>query len=276
MGMQDFDHAKMHNSNPHASNLHTPGTQPTRTPDAQSAGLYDFVGFGELAETTTQLLSLNLHQTAQSGGDQRNDMGAVGKMVLQQAGDYLQKVREGFVLSVRAGQINQHTELRFLLDRVIADWSQLSRELGLDTENKERSDTGTAQPGAQHSAQTQDPTNEVERVRHQLLAFGMAVVALGQLPRLPSKQVTFPHSYGNPPTYCDIPVPSTPGEMLWRIEELEQMVRRLMSDNLHGLVQRRYGSLRRTYGFFEASAWLSHKESARFGVKKRTTSLLVI
>jgi hypothetical protein len=54
------------------------------------------------------------------------------------------------------------------------------------------------------------------------------------------------------------------------------MVRRLMSDDLHGLVQRRYGSLRRTYGFFEASAWLTHKESVRFGVKKRTTSFLVL
>jgi hypothetical protein len=64
--------------------------------------------------------------------------------------------------------------------------------------------------------------------------------------------------------------------MLWRIEELEQMVQRLMSDDLHGLVQRRYGSLRRTYGFFEASAWLTHKESQRFGVKKRTTSFLAL
>lgn len=276
MDMQDFDHAKMHSSKTHNASLHTPGTQVPHTPDAQSAGLYDFVGFGELAETTTQLLSLNLHQTAQSGGDQRTDMGAVGKMVLQQAGDYLQKVREGFVLSVRAGQVGNQSELRFLLDRVISDWSQLSRELGLETENQDRNDTGTTQPDAQRSTHAQDAPNEVERVRHQLLAFGMAVIALGQLPRLPSKQVTFPHSYGNPPTYCDIPVPSTPGEMLWRIEELEQMVRRLMSDDLHGLVQRRYGSLRRTYGFFEASAWLTHKESARFGVKKRTTSLLVI
>jgi hypothetical protein len=233
------------------------------------AGLFDFVGFGELAETTTQLLSLNLHQTAQ-GSDQRSDIGMVGKMVLQQAGDYLHKVREGFVLSVRAGQIGHQAELRYLLDRVLSDWSQLSRELGLAEDDVKRDSS----QGTVDDAEAMLP--EVERVRHQLLAFGMAVVALGQLPRLPSKQVTFPHSYGNPPTYSDIPVPSTPGEMLWRIEELEQMVRRLMSDDLHGLVQRRYGSLRRTYGFFEASAWLTRKESQRFGVKKRSTSFLVI
>jgi hypothetical protein len=247
-------------------------TVPDNTvPDNESAGLYDFVGFGELAETTTQLLSLNLHQTAQSGAEARNDLGAVGHMVLRQAGDYLHKVREGFMLSVRAGQVVHHAELRFLLDRMISDWSQLSRELGLAEDER----TANAE-GHVTSSSTEAQANEVEVVRHQLLAFGMAVVALGQLPRLPSKQVTFPHSYGNPPTYCDIPVPSTPGEMLWRIEELEQMVRRLMSDDLYGLVQRRYGSLRRTYGFFEASAWLSHKESQRFGVKQRSTSLLII
>jgi hypothetical protein len=270
--------------------------------DSESAGLYDFVGFGELAETTTQLLSLNLHQTAQSGHDKRNEIGAVGQMVLQQAGDYLHKVREGFMLSVRAGQIGHQAELRYLLDRVIADWSQLSRELGLADGDVERgaqenanhltagttvkpttagttvkpATAATPTPGATPIRTNTTSTPEVERVRHQLLAFGMAVVALGQLPRLPSKQVTFPHSYGNPPTYSDIPVPNTPGEMLWRIEELEQMVRRLMSDDLSGLVQRRYGSLRRTYGFFEASAWLTHKESKRFGVKKRSASFVVL
>ena len=95
------------------------------------------------------------------------------------------------------------------------------------------------------------------------------MVALGALPRLPAKQITFPHSYSKPPTYSDIPVPNTPGELLHRIEEMEQMVWRLMSDDLRGLVQRRYGPLRRTYGFFEASAWLTRKETARFGVKSR-------
>ena len=236
----------------------------------ESAGLYDFVGFGELAETTTQLLSLNLHHTAHTGGEKPIEMGQIEQMVLRQAGDYLHKVREGFILSVRAGQVTHQTELRFLLDRVISDWSQLSRELGLAESDEERNANSTL------AGSTDKMPTEVERVRHQLLAFGMAVVALGHLPRLPSKQITFPHSYSNPPTYSDIPVPSTPGEMLWRIEELEQMVRRLMSDDLNGLVQRRYGSLRRTYGFFEASAWLSHKESERFGVKKRSTSLLIL
>jgi hypothetical protein len=256
----------------HDSNAHTPKLQDPLLQSPASVGLYDFVGFGEMAETTTQLLALNLHQSAHQSGDKRADprteMGAVGKLVLQQAGDYLHKVREGFVLSVRAGQVGHHAELRYLLDRVLADWSQLSQEMGL------AADVNSGELG--QTAEGNAPLPEVERVRHQLLAFGMAVVALAQLPRLPSKQVTFPHSYGNPPTYSDIPVPSTPGEILWRIKELEQMVQRLMSDDLQGLVQRRYGSLRRTYGFFEASAWLSHKESVRFGVKKQATTLLIL
>lgn len=250
------------------SSMGEPGTSHAHdTGISKSTGLYDFVGFGELAETTTQLLSLNLHHTAHTGGEKRNEMGKVEQVVLRQAGDYLHKVREGFILSVRAGQIGHQTELRYLLDRVISDWSQLSSELELAEAESEHTSSSVANDSV---------PAEVEPVRNQLLAFGMAVVALGQLPRLPSKEITFPHSYSKPPTYSDIPVPSTPGEMLWRIEELEQMVWRLMSDDLNDLVQRRYGSLRRTYGFFEASAWLSHKETERFGVKKRARTLLVL
>ena len=228
---------------------------------ADQASLYEFVGIGELAETTTRLLALSLHQTAHSGGEQ-HDMGQVEQLVLQQARDYVRKVREGFMLSVRSGQGLPRTELRYLLDRVLSDWSQLSQELGLEDLVGDEADAPS------------DPEMalKVERVRHQLLAFGMAVVALGALPRLPAKQITFPHAYGKPPTYSDIPVPHTPGELLHRIEEMEQMVWRLMSDDLGALVQRRYGPLRRTYGFFEASAWLTRKETSRFGVKSRGAS----
>jgi hypothetical protein len=41
-----------------------------------------------------------------------------------------------------------------------------------------------------------------------------------------------------------------------------------MSNNLQELVERRYGSLRRTYGFFESSAQLANREAERFGIKK--------
>ncbi|HXF63566.1 MAG TPA: hypothetical protein VNK95_18230 [Caldilineaceae bacterium] len=232
----------------------------------ESGSLAEFVGIGELAETTTHLLALNLQYTAHHGArERRTDQ--IEQLVLQQAREYLRTVREGFMLSVRVAPGLPDAELRFLLERVMTDWSKLSRELGLEEFINEEA---AVQP-----VPDEPESNRLERVRHQLLAFGMAVVALGQLPRLPSKQITFPHSYSQPPTYSDIPVPSTPGEMLWRIEELEQMVWRLMSDDLQELVQRRYGPLRRTYGFFESSAWLSRKEAERFGVKKRRPSLAV-
>ncbi len=50
----------------------------------EATGLYEFVGFGELAETTTQLLALSLHHTAQTGGEQRNDRSQVEQLVLRQ------------------------------------------------------------------------------------------------------------------------------------------------------------------------------------------------
>jgi hypothetical protein len=232
------------------------------------SSMYEFVGIGELAETTTHLLSLSLLQTVVGGDRMGTRLDRVEQLVLQQARTYLRSVREGFVLSVRTSQLTQSSEIHYLLDRVMFDWPQLSQDLGLD----ENGWATGAEPGEKSLADAKDNA-QVERVRHQLLAFGMAVVALGYLPRLPSKQITFPHSYSKPPTYSDIPVPHTPGEMLWRIEELEQMIQRMMAGDLQELVQRRYGPLRRTYGFFETSAWLSRKEAERFGVKKRKTTL---
>ncbi len=96
----------------------------------------------------------------------------------------------------------------------------------------------------------------------------MAATALGSLPRTPSEEVTFPYSYGKPPTYCDIPAPATPAAMLQRIEELETMLWKLMASDLQELVNHSYGPLRRTYGFFEVSARLANQEARRFGIKR--------
>ena len=147
---------------------------------------------------------------------------------------------------------------------MLTDWDQFSRELGLD---EDMLDAGAGEADVVPADSDGDRV-ELQRVRQQLLAFGMAVVAMGYLPRLPSKQVTFPQNYGKPPTYADIPVPHTAGELLWRIEELEETVWQMMSRDLGELVQRRYGPVRRTYGFFETSAWLSSREVERFGLKR--------
>ena len=99
----------------------------------------------------------------------------------------------------------------------------------------------------------------------------MAAAALGLLPTTPAERITFPLSLSDPPTYADIPTPHTPAEMLQRIEEMEEILWQLMAGDPQDLVQRRYGPLRRTYGFFEVSAHMARRETERFGVKKRST-----
>lgn len=233
----------------------------------ESSGIYKFVSVGELAETTTQMLAFGLQTRTRLGGraDGHNEhsMERVEQLILQQARDYLAEVREGFVLSVRSTKVNDAAELQFLLERVLLDWSTLSQQLGLEEESSE-----------QGAAASSPPT--LERVRQQLLAYGMAASALAQLPRLPAEQITFPYSYSNPPSYADIPAPDSAGDMLWRIEELEQMLWRLMSGDLQNLVERRYGALRRTYGFFETSAHLANREAERFGIKPSNKRLLLL
>ena len=235
--------------------------------------LYEFVRFGEVAETTTQFLSLNLQHTTAVGArpavQRRSGVSYVEQMVLQQARDYVSGVREGFVLSLRTKQVTRRSELRYLLDKVLIDWTALSRELGLE-EFFDPSPLTDIPEGAPAGA-TEQPPIELERLRSQLMAFGMAASALGLLPKTPAARITFPLSFSDPPTYADIPAPHTPGEMLQRIEEIEETLWQLMAEDPQELAQRRYGPLRRTYGFFEVSAHMARRETERFGVKKRST-----
>lgn len=232
-----------------------------------SAGMYDFAAIGEVADTTKQLIALNLQYNLQSTEAHSTGLEAVERIVLQQAREYLANVREGFVLSVRAGQVTSKSELAYLIDRVVLDWNDLSEELGLGPQESEPPSESSGEAGALSS-------KDLQRIRTQLLAFGMAIIALGELPRLPAELITFPRSYSDPPTYSDIPVPVTPGEILDRIEELEQMIWRFTSRNWDELARSRYGPLRRTYGFFETSALLALKECQRFGIKKSRRNLL--
>ncbi len=222
---------------------------------SKPVNVHDFVAIGEVADTTKQVIAMNLQQDRRSRRGRSRGTEAAERIVLEQARKYLADVREGFVLSVRAGQVVEKSELSYLLDRVLLDWDALTRELGLEIESEDEVIFEQA----------------VERVRSQLLAFGMAVVALGALPRLPAEAITFPASYSKPPTYSDIPVPVTPAEILSRIEEMEQMLWQFTLRKWDELLRRRYGPLRRTYGFFESSALLALQQSERFGLKKPRT-----
>lgn len=233
----------------------------------EASGVYKFAGVGELAETVTQLLALGLQYGTELGRTSRpqnkSGLEKIEQIILQQARDYLAEVREGFVLSVRTGQLSQKSELRFLLDRVLVDWKDFCRELGIDAADEPLT-------------QSSDQMTYVNQARQHLLAFGMAAIALGQLPKLPADQVTFPYSYNDPPTYSDIPAPNSPGAMLSRIEELEHMTWRLMNGDIQGLLNQRYGALRRTYGFFEVSAHLARRETERFGIKRHSSQIALL
>ena len=154
-----------------------------------SASLHEFARIGEVAETTTQLLSLGLQHHTTFAGQPREKprkIDPVEQIVLQQARDLMAQVREGFVLSVRStqGPSTQGpsmAELRFLLERVLHDWGALSDELGLQIGATE--DVPAGKPGEEQ---------HIARLRHQLLAFGMAATALGSLPRTPSEESHFP------------------------------------------------------------------------------------
>ena len=138
--------------------------------------------------------------------------------------DDLKPMREGFMLAVRASDVKVESELRYLI-AMLVDWTWLE-ELGLRWT-------------------TDDP---LERPTGQVVLYQHAVIAMGILPRLPRQAVTHPSG-----TYTDIPVPTTPGATLTRLQELENTIYAASSEPVNALSR---GAVRRTYGFFEATTWL--------------------
>lgn len=188
---------------------------------------------GRLARDTRRALRLAL---LARGGQPP----AAVRSYLQGTLNHLGQVREGFVLSLRVEEVVDSTELRDLIEEILVDWSWM-RRLGIRW-------IPLDQP--------------LERPLAQVLAFAQARSALGALPHLPAERVTFPSPVRS---YADIPVPKTPGEILERLDEIEQVIARTL--NAHPGSRGPAGSLvpprpvetwqwRRAYGFFETSAWL--------------------
>lgn len=140
---------------------------------------------------------------------------------------HVEAVREGFILSQRISPQISAEALQKMVTHVLMDWGWM-QELGWMME----------------------PPPQVEQVGPQLVAYNHAQVALALLPRLPAEAVTFPQRR---PTYRDVNVPAEPGDLLDRIEEIEQMIYRVEIDSLSNVD---YNSFRRTYAYFEASSWL--------------------
>lgn len=182
--------------------------------------LADYAYMGQLAESTRGLLATLLD---------RGDLPPEQRDRLDEPLAHLTDVREGFLLSLRAEAVDPG-ELREIVRYTLGtiDWRGWLEELGLEL--------------------LEDETIYLPRL--QLLAFAHSYLTLALLPRLPRRQITFPQ----PRSYADIPVPRRPGEVLERIEELERVLTRVQARASTGWFTG--DVLRRTYGFFETSAWL--------------------
>lgn len=188
--------------------------------------LVDFFAVGNVAQGARQVLSTYLQRQAPLGSTE----GTRVSMTLS----HLDAVREGFQITLRTSDVGTFEEMRWLVNRFLFDWSWLE-EQGL----------------------TMLPDEEVHRVQQQVFAFAHAFTALAVMPRLPAGRVSFP----GPRTYADIPVPHSPGELLDRVDELEEV---LCEALVKAPEEVGSGPLRRTYGFFETSAWLVFDHLKRF------------
>lgn len=176
-----------------------------------------------VVRVTRQMLAASIQETSRPDREAAADRSGRLSATLQ----HLEDVREGFILSQRTSPQISLSELRALVQHILLDWDWL-QPLNL----------------------TLAPGSHLETVDQQLLAYNHALVALATLPHLPAEAITFPQPR---PTYSDLSVPALPSEMLARIEELERVIYQVevMPDKVPV-----YGSLRRTYAFFEASGWL--------------------
>lgn len=182
--------------------------------------LIDFFAMGNIALETKEVLNEYIRRRDEPLPSDRQ-----GSLTLTL--HHIEHMREGFKITVRTSAFRSLSELRDLIRDTLIDWKWLKAyniELMPDT--------------------------EIHYPRQQTLAFAHSFVTLAVLPRLPQQAITYP---GEPHTYADIPVPRTPGEILARIDELERV---LWEATAVPEREADPGSLRRTYGFFETSAWL--------------------
>lgn len=199
--------------------------------------LADFQTISIIVDQTLDALARRL-RAAERGPSQRESR------IFSAALEYLSQAREGFFLSLRANLIPERAELAYLLQKAFIDWRWIE-ELGIDMEEP----------------------SQIEQVRSQLIAFAMASIAIGMMPRIPPEQATFPPIGPlKRAGYADIPVPRSPAQWLDRIEEVEQITWHVGVEPIAHLDAE---PLRRTYGFYEASSWLTQEHLRRFGLLPR-------
>lgn len=178
----------------------------------------------KVVTSTRQTLAKMVRGEDQGGGRARLDDHAES---FTSALEHMGEVREGFILSQRTTPHTSLTDLRDLVKHILLDWQWVEEMNWLLT-----------------------PSGQPESLGPQLVFYNHALVALAAVPRLPAEAVTFPQ---RKPSYEDVSVPTLPGELLTRIEEIEHVIYQSAVKSVRQLDPE---PLRRTYAFFEASSWL--------------------
>lgn len=190
--------------------------------------LITFFAMGNVAQRTKELLAEYMRRRDEP-------LSPDGRKYLTLTLHHIDHVREGFKITLRTASVRDLSELRDLIHETLMTWDwlgALNLELKADT--------------------------QIHYPLKQTLAFAHSYVTLGVLPRLPARAVTYPD---HPATYADIPVPHTPGEILARIDELETVLSEAAARPKSAADPE---PLRRTYGFFETSAWLVSQHMGLF------------
>jgi len=190
--------------------------------------LITFFAMGNVARRTKQLLAEYVRRRDEP-------LSADGQAYLGLTLHHIEHVREGFKITLRTTSVRDLSELHDLIQETLMTWDWLEA-FNLELE----------------------PDTQIHYPLEQTLAFAHSFVTLGVLPRLPASAVTYPD---HPATYADIPVPHTPGEILARIDELETVLSEATARPKRTTDPE---PLRRTYGFFETSAWLVSRHLGLF------------
>lgn len=151
----------------------------------------------------------------------------------REALDHVESVLEGLMLILRTGQLSRE-ELRALV-----------RRAGIVPPPHAGSPDAVA--AEQEAAHLRPALRAIDG--RTMLAAGHARVVFSVIPQLPAEAVAWPRRH---PTYADIPVPRSEGELMLRAEELARVVWRVAAGD-----ERRDEPLRRTLAFYDAGSRLS-------------------
>ena len=164
--------------------------------------------------------------------DQERDGEAVRDLLAREALVHIEAVLEGLIMLARTGGSSRE-ELRSLV-----------RHAGIIA--PPRPGSADAVAAEQEAAHLRPALRAIDG--RTMLAAGHARVVFSVIPQLPTEAVAWPQRR---PSYADIPVPRSEGELVLRAEELARVVWRVAAGD-----ERRDEPLRRTLAFYDAGSRL--------------------